>query len=58
VHLFWARTGAGPEREQEAGIEVVRRPFDGAVADARAGRVDDAKTALALLLAAARMTAG
>jgi ADP-ribose pyrophosphatase len=58
VHLFWARTGAGPEREPEDGIEVVRRPFDGAVADARAGRIDDAKTALALLLTDARMAAG
>ncbi|MGH2640109.1 MAG: NUDIX hydrolase [Actinomycetota bacterium] len=58
VHLFWSRTGAGPEREPERGIEVVRRPFDGAVADARAGRIDDAKTAVALLLADARMTAG
>ena len=58
VHLFWSRTGAGPEREPERSIEVVRRPFDGAVADARAGRIDDAKTALALLLADARMTSG
>jgi ADP-ribose pyrophosphatase len=58
VHLFWSRTGARPEREPEQGIEVVRRPFDGAVADARAGRIDDAKTALALLLADARMAAG
>ena len=58
VHLFWARTGAGPEREPEEGIEVVRRPFADAVAEARAGRIDDAKTALALLLADARMAAG
>jgi ADP-ribose pyrophosphatase len=58
VHLFWSRTGSAPEREPERGIEVVRRPFDGAVADARAGRIDDAKTALALLLADARRAAG
>ena len=58
VHLFWARTSAGPEREPEEGIEVVRRPFADAVAEARAGRIDDAKTALALLLADARMAAG
>jgi ADP-ribose pyrophosphatase len=58
VHLFWARTGDGPEREPVEGIEVVRRPFAEAVADARAGRIDDAKTALALLLADARRVAG
>ena len=37
---------------------MIRRSFDGAVADARAGRIDDAKTVLALLLADARMAAG
>ena len=58
MHLFVARTGAEPEREPEEGIEVVRRPFDGAVAEARAGRIDDAKTALALLLTDARRVAG
>ncbi len=58
VHLFLAGTGAGPEREPEEGIEVVRRPFADAVAEVRAGRIDDAKTALALLLADARMAAG
>ena len=47
-----------PEREPEEGIEVVRRPFAEAVAEARAGRIDDAKTALALLLADARMRRG
>ena len=36
----------------------MRRPFADAVAEARAGRIDDAKTALALLLADARMAAG
>jgi ADP-ribose pyrophosphatase len=58
VHLFVARTGTEPEHEPEDGIEVIRRPFDGAVADAHVGRIDDAKTALALLLADARMAAG
>ncbi len=58
VHLFVARTATDPERAPEAGIEVIRRSFDGAVADARAGRIDDAKTVLALLLADARMAAG
>jgi ADP-ribose pyrophosphatase len=58
VHLFVARTGAEPEREPEKGIELVRRPLDAAVADARAGRIADAKTVLALLLAYARRVAG
>jgi ADP-ribose pyrophosphatase len=54
VHLFWARTEPEPEREPEAGIELVRRPLPDALAAARAGRIRDAKTALALLLAEAR----
>jgi len=58
VHLFLARTGTEPEREPEEGIEVLRRPFTDAVAEARAGRFVDAKTALAVLLANARMAAG
>jgi ADP-ribose pyrophosphatase len=58
VHLFLAVTGAEPEREPEEGIELVRLPLGGAVADARAGRFDDAKTALALLLTDARRVAG
>jgi 8-oxo-dGTP pyrophosphatase MutT (NUDIX family) len=58
VHLFVARTEAEPERAHEEGIEVVRRPLDVAVAEARAGRIDDAKTALALLLTDARRVAG
>ena len=36
----------------------MRRPFADAVSEARAGRIDDAKTALALLLADARRVAG
>jgi ADP-ribose pyrophosphatase len=58
VHLFVARTGPGPEGDPEDGIEIVRRPFADAVAEARDGRIDDAKTALALLLADARRAAG
>jgi ADP-ribose pyrophosphatase len=58
VHLFLARTGAEPEGAPEGGIEVVRRPFAAAVADARAGRIEDAKTALALLLADGRTAGG
>ena len=54
VHLFWARTDAEPEGEGEDGIEVIRMPFTQMVDAARAGKVRDAKTALALLLAAGR----
>ena len=58
VHLFLARTESEPRGEPEEGIELVRRPFDEMVSEARAGRIEDAKTALALLLAAARMPSG
>jgi ADP-ribose pyrophosphatase len=54
VHLFWARTAADPEGPGEDGIEVVRMPFERMVDAARAGRVRDAKTAVALLLVAGR----
>jgi ADP-ribose pyrophosphatase len=54
VHLFWARTEPVPASTPEEGIEVLRRPFGQMVDAARAGRVRDAKTALALLMAAAR----
>jgi ADP-ribose pyrophosphatase len=55
VHLFWARTEAEPEGRPEAGIEVVRIPFARMVDAARGGRVRDAKTAVALLIAAGRL---
>lgn len=58
VHLFLARVDAEPEGKPEAGIEVVLVPFLEAVAEARAGRIEDAKTALALLLADARTPSG
>jgi ADP-ribose pyrophosphatase len=58
VHLFMARTGSEPEGEPEKGIELIRRPLEEMVAEARAGQIEDAKTALALLLAAARMPSG
>jgi 8-oxo-dGTP pyrophosphatase MutT (NUDIX family) len=54
VHLFWARVGAEPEGEPEAGIEVTTFPFERMVAAARGGKVRDGKTALALLMAAGR----
>ena len=54
VHLFWARTTPEPASEPEAGIEVVRRPLADMVAAARAGRIRDSKTALALLMASGR----
>jgi ADP-ribose pyrophosphatase len=52
VHLFWARTEAEPVGEPEQGIAVVRMPFARMVEAARAGRVRDVKTAVALLIAA------
>lgn len=54
IHLFWARTEAEPAAEPEEGIELVRMPFAEILAAARAGEVPDAKTCVALLLAAAR----
>jgi ADP-ribose pyrophosphatase len=54
IHLFLATTRAEPEGEPEREIELLRKPFDEMVRAARAGRVHDAKTALALLLADAR----
>jgi ADP-ribose pyrophosphatase len=54
VHLFWALVEPRPVAEPEVGIELVRRPFGEMVMGARAGRVRDAKTALAILLADAR----
>jgi 8-oxo-dGTP pyrophosphatase MutT (NUDIX family) len=58
VHLFLAETDAAATGEPERGIELVRTPYVEAVAQARAGRIEDAKTALALLLADARHDRG
>ena len=58
VHLYLARTDGQPAASPEDGIEVIRRPLSEMVAEARAGGVPDAKTALALLLADARTAAG
>jgi ADP-ribose pyrophosphatase len=58
IHLFEARTGDRQEGSPEEGIEVLRRSLDEMVTAARAGRVRDAKTAVALLLAGSRRSAG
>jgi ADP-ribose pyrophosphatase len=50
VHLFWSRTEAEPVGPSEPGIELVTLPLAELIARARAGRVRDAKTALAALL--------
>lgn len=55
VHLFAARTADEPEGTPEDGIAVVREPRDAMVAAARAGRIRDVKTALALLMAEGRV---
>jgi ADP-ribose pyrophosphatase len=57
IHLFWARTFAEPEAMPEEGIQLVRKPFAEMTAAAGAGRVRDAKTALALMLTARRLNA-
>jgi ADP-ribose pyrophosphatase len=54
IHVHVATTASRPERGPEDGIELVRRPFADMVAEARAGRLEDAKTTVALLLADAR----
>ena len=54
VHLFWARVEAEPSGSVEPGIELTTEPFDRMVHAARSGRVRDAMTALALLMAAGR----
>ncbi len=56
IHLFVARTGSQQEGSAEEGIELLRRPFAEMVAAALAGRVRDAKTAVALLLSSARQS--
>jgi len=58
IHLFEAWTSDRQEGHPEEGIEVLRRPLDEMVSAARAGRVRDAKTAVALLLAGARRSTG
>jgi ADP-ribose pyrophosphatase len=54
VHLFWSETHAEPDGEAEAQVTLRRKGFEDAVAEVRSGRIEDAKTAIALLLAAER----
>jgi ADP-ribose pyrophosphatase len=54
LHFFMTRVDQEPSGEPEAGIDIVRRPFLQMVAAARAGRVRDAMSTVALLLAAGR----
>jgi len=54
VHLFVARTTREPEAQPEEGITLVREPREAMVAAARAGRIRDVKTAMALLMADGR----
>jgi 8-oxo-dGTP pyrophosphatase MutT (NUDIX family) len=54
VHVFWARTEVEPTGPVEPGIEVVLEPLGRMIDAARSGRVRDAKTALALLMASGR----
>jgi 8-oxo-dGTP pyrophosphatase MutT (NUDIX family) len=54
LHYFVTSVDDEPSGAPEDGIEVVRRPFADMVATAQAGRVRDAMTTIALLLAAQR----
>jgi ADP-ribose pyrophosphatase len=56
IHLFLARTRPAPEGELPAGIELLREPLTEMLRAAGAGRVRDAKTAVALLMAGARQS--
>jgi 8-oxo-dGTP pyrophosphatase MutT (NUDIX family) len=54
LHFFLTSVDEEPSGAPEAGIEVIRRPFDEMVVAARTGRVRDAMTTIALVLAAER----
>jgi ADP-ribose pyrophosphatase len=58
VHLFWALTEPEPAGTPERGIEVIRRSLAEMIGAARAGRLRDAKTALALLMVDGRPRPG
>jgi 8-oxo-dGDP phosphatase len=57
LHFFLTSVDDEPARGPEEGIEVVRRPFAEMVRAAGTGRVRDAMTTIALLLAAERRSA-
>ena len=54
IHLFLAQVEAEPSGLPEAGIELSLQPFGESLWAAKTGRVRDAKTAIALLLAGER----
>ncbi|MBK6425011.1 MAG: NUDIX hydrolase [Blastocatellia bacterium] len=56
IHIFLATdlTPVPPRPDEDERIEVVRMPFDEAIARIDAGEIDDAKTIVALLRTAAR----
>lgn len=54
IHLFWAETAEHPDGEPEEGIEVIVEPLEEMVSAAKHGKIRDAKTAMALLLADGR----
>jgi ADP-ribose pyrophosphatase len=54
IHLFWALVDDEPQTTPEDGISLLRKPFAEMVMAAKAGRIRDAKTALAIMLAEAR----
>jgi ADP-ribose diphosphatase len=54
IDLFLAHVEPNPERDAEEEIELVRMPLAEAVAAVRDGRIKDAKSAVAILLAEAR----
>jgi ADP-ribose pyrophosphatase len=58
IHLFVADTDPEPEGMPEPGIQLLIRPLEEMARAARAGRVRDAKTAVALLLAEGRRAEG
>jgi 8-oxo-dGDP phosphatase len=58
LHVFVTSVDDDATGAPEQGIEVVRRPFAETVEAARAGRVRDAMTTIAVLLAAERRPTG
>lgn len=60
IHLYMARRLTRGEQALADGelVEIVRMPFRELVSMARQGRVEDMKTAVAVLMAAARLTPG